>query len=86
MITFPDCPYGPGQPVLGGHIQDFNSAGEQWAPIYGEDTNYWVMIGQKYENSATTCMDNFELEGGEPYWGMTEERADLKSHIMCCTF
>ena len=73
--------------MIGGHKQDFNSMGERWAPIYGESpSNHWVMIGQKYENSATTCMDDLELEGGEPYWGLTNERADVKSHVMCCTF
>jgi len=80
------CPYGPGHPAIGGHTQDFSVSGEQWAPIYGENSNHWVMIGQKYDNSATTCMDNYELEGGEPDWGLSEERAEVKNHIMCCSF
>eukprot|EP00571_Detonula_confervacea_P001621 CAMPEP_0172329010 /NCGR_PEP_ID=MMETSP1058-20130122/60654_1 /TAXON_ID=83371 /ORGANISM="Detonula confervacea, Strain CCMP 353" /LENGTH=794 /DNA_ID=CAMNT_0013046155 /DNA_START=85 /DNA_END=2470 /DNA_ORIENTATION=+ len=79
------CPHGPSQPVIGGHTADFNSGGEQWAPLYG-DTNRWVMIGQKYENSATTCMDSYSLEGGEPYWGLSGERKEVKNHIMCCSF
>lgn len=71
------CPHGPGQSVMGGHTHDFNTAGEQWAPIYGEN-NHWVMVGRKYDNSATTCMDNLALEGGEPYWGLGKERAEVK--------
>jgi len=80
------CPHGPGKPVIGGHSEDFNGGGEQWAPAELRDTNYWVMIGQKYQNSATTCMDNWELEGRVPSWGASKERADLKRHIMCCEF
>ena len=83
--SFLDCPHGPGQPVIGGHIEDFNMEGEQWAPLH-RDSNYWVVIGRKYENSATTCMDNWELKGHVPSWGMSNERADLKKHIMCCSF
>ncbi|KAL7552990.1 hypothetical protein ACHAWF_016231 [Thalassiosira exigua] len=65
--------------VLGGHIYDFNQEGEQWAPIQGE--NSWVMIGQKYQNSATTCMSFEWLEGSSPGDGIT---AEFKRHIMCC--
>mmetsp|Transcript_5085 Transcript_5085/g.8456 ORF Transcript_5085/g.8456 Transcript_5085/m.8456 type:complete len:292 (-) Transcript_5085:99-974(-) len=79
------CPHGPGQPVAGGHFEDFNMEGEQWAPVQ-HGSSYWVQIGQKYQNSATTCMDNWELEGQEPSWGTTNERADLKKHIMCCEY
>eukprot|EP00581_Thalassiosira_minuscula_P005828 CAMPEP_0183746012 /NCGR_PEP_ID=MMETSP0737-20130205/66532_1 /TAXON_ID=385413 /ORGANISM="Thalassiosira miniscula, Strain CCMP1093" /LENGTH=2336 /DNA_ID=CAMNT_0025981691 /DNA_START=12 /DNA_END=7019 /DNA_ORIENTATION=- len=61
------CPHGPGQPVMGGHTVDINTEGEQWAPVFGE-TNHWVMIGQKYQNRATTCMDSQELEGRMPDW------------------
>lgn len=79
------CPHGPGQPVIGGHDIDFNMEGEQWAPV-NHESSYWVMIGRKYGNSATTCMDNWELEGREPpTWGTSNERADLKKHIMCCS-
>lgn len=78
------CPHGPGHPVMGGHVTDFNTEGEQWAPIYGEQ-KHWVMIGQKYKNRATTCMTSQELEGGvPPDWGGPE--ADVKKHIMCCSF
>ena len=64
----------------------FVPQGEQWAPVYhnSSPSNYWVMIGQKYQNSATTCMDNWELEGHSPNWGLSDERADLKKYIMCC--
>jgi len=85
------CPHGAGQPVIGGHVEDFNMVGEQWAPVYHEssenaETNSWVMIGQKYQNSATTCMDNWQLEGRGPEWGMSNENAGMKNHIMCCSF
>jgi len=80
------CPHGPGQPVIGGHSEDFIMEGEQWAPASRGDSSYWIQIGRKYQNSATTCMDNFELEGQEPSWGASNERADLKKHIMCCDF
>ncbi|KAL7529104.1 hypothetical protein ACHAXR_002796, partial [Thalassiosira sp. AJA248-18] len=46
------CPYGRGQPVMGGHTQDFNSFDEQWAPVFGKENN-WVMVGKKYDNLAT---------------------------------
>ena len=68
-----------------GHTADFNGMGEQWAPVFGQ-TNHWVQIGQKYGNSATTCMDNLGLEGGEPSWGLNKERSEMKNHIMCCSF
>ncbi|KAL7551330.1 hypothetical protein ACHAWF_014522 [Thalassiosira exigua] len=79
------CPHGPGQAVLGGHTRDFNAGGEQWAPVFGEG-NRWVMIGQKYANAATSCMDNLQLEGEEPRWGASDERPELKKHVLCCTF
>ena len=70
---------------MGGHTTDFNTEGEQWAPVYGESYR-WVLIGQKYQNRATTCMDSLELEGVMPDWGMSEENAELKKYIMCCSF
>jgi len=79
------CPHGPGQAVIGGHTTDFNTEGEQWAPVYGE-SYHWVLIGQKYQNRATTCMDSLELEGVMSDWGMSEENAELKKYIMCCSF
>lgn len=69
--------------VIGGHVEDFNLEGPQWAPVH-HDTPYWVQIGRKYDNSATTCMDNWELEGEIPSWSDSTERSDLKKHIMCC--
>jgi len=85
------CPHGVGQPPIGGHAEDFNMVGEQWAPVHHTSSdqsksNYWVMIGQKYQNSATTCMDNLQLEGREPEWGLSSEKAEMKKHIMCCKF
>jgi len=79
------CPHGPGHPVMGGHATDFNTEGEHWAPVYGEQ-NHWVMIGQKYQNRATTCMGNMELEGRVPDWGTSQYNAEMKKHVMCCAF
>jgi hypothetical protein len=78
------CPNGPGQPVIGGHAEDFNWVGEQWAPL-SHASNYWVQIGRKFDNSATTCMDSWELLGEQPSWGLTKERSDVKKYIMCCS-
>jgi hypothetical protein len=77
------CPHGPGQPVIGGHTTDFNSEGEQWAPVYGHE-NHWVLISQKLGNSATTCLGHEELEGAPPDWGLTSDNVLGKRHIMCC--
>ena len=57
---------------------DFNTEGEQWAAVFGGDY-HWVMIGQKYQNSATTCMDSKEGNG------VSSENANRK-YIMCCSF
>lgn len=84
-ILFSDCPHGPGQQVMGGHKVDFVNEGEQWAPVYGQ-TNKWVMIGMKYQNIATMCMDSQQLEGGEPDWGAGESSASMQKFIMCCDF
>ena len=82
------CPHGPGQSPMGGHAADFNAEGEQWAPIYATsatgELNHWVQIGRKYQNRMTTCMDNQQLEGGPPEWGLSNENADQKHHILCC--
>jgi len=78
------CPHGPGQSVIGGHATDFNTEGEQWAPVYG-DTENWVMIGQKYENRATTCTNRQDLEGDVPDWDMSSKNADIKKYILCCS-
>jgi len=78
------CPYGLGKSVMGGHRYDFDSEGEQWAPL-SENENTWVMIGQKYQNSATTCMPFEMLEGASPgAWGRDGGMPELKKHIMCC--
>ena len=80
-----DCPNGPGQSPMGGHSVDFNREGEQWSPVFGSENN-WVMIGQKYENSATTCYTHRELEGGSPSWGLTNDNFEAKRFIQCCSF
>merc|ERR1712216_884242 len=81
------CPHGPGQPVMGGHDTDFDTEGEQWAPVYpGAKKNNWVMIGTKYQNRATTCMDNEELEGEEPSWGLSRENASMRSTLCAVHF
>ena len=76
------CPYGNGKSAMRGHRYDFDTQGEQWAPIDDEEVG-WVMIGQKYQNSATTCLSFVSLEGSAApsnWEGMT----DLKRHLMCC--
>jgi len=78
------CPHGIGRQPLGGHSADFNSQGVQYAPLSG-DSNSWVMIGQKDGNAATTCMMHTQLEGGEPDWGLNDERKEIKNHILCCS-
>ena len=78
------CPHGAGKPVMGRHKRDFNAEGELYAPVFGSE-NHWVMIGQKGENSATTCMSHYQLEGSNPSWGLTTERSELKKYVMCCT-
>jgi len=79
------CPHGPGMNPNGGHSADFNSEGEQWAPISGK-SNAWVMIGRKHDNSATTCLTYEQLEGGEPDWGLTTDNQGAKFHIQCCSY
>ena len=78
------CPHGAGQPVMGRHKIDFNAEGELYSPVFGNE-NHWVMIGQKGENSATTCMSHYQLEGSNPSWGLTTDNAELKKYVMCCT-
>jgi hypothetical protein len=75
--------YGISQPVMGGHRYDFDTEGEQWAPA---SNGMWVMIGQKFRNSATTCMTYNENEGLPPpaSWGANDGMPNLKKHIMCC--
>jgi hypothetical protein len=78
------CPHGAGSQVMGKHKRDFNAEGELYAPVFSNE-NHWVMIGQKGSNSATTCMSHYQLEGSNPEWGLTSEKAELKKYIMCCT-
>lgn len=76
------CPWGPGQPTIGGHSHDLDT--EQWAPLFGED-NHWVLVGRKYDNVATTCFTHSDLEGHEPDWGLTSDNFNAKHHILCCS-
>lgn len=79
------CPYGDGRSVMGGHRYDFDGQGEQWAPLSNQE-NAWVMIGQRYQNSATTCGSFVDLEGSSPgEWnGGNQMKNELKKHLMCC--
>lgn len=72
-----DCPHGAGKPVMGGHKVDFNTEGEQWAAVFGKD-NHWVMIGQMYQNSLTTCTDRKD--------GVYVPETSQRKYIMCCSF
>jgi hypothetical protein len=84
LCSYPTyCPYGISQPVMGGHRYDFDTEGEQWAPA---SNGIWVMIGQKFRNSATTCMTYSENEGSPPpaSWAANDGTPNLKKHIMCC--
>lgn len=77
------CPYGTGQSIMGSHRYDFEAEGVQWAPL--SQRNSWVMIGRKYQNSATTCLTFDWLEGSSPGdWGKGDGMAELKRHVMCC--
>lgn len=77
------CPHGPSKPPMKGHADDFAAHGEQWAPMYGEE-NHWVQIGEKHENSATTCLSHVQLEGNKPDWGLDGTETQMKTYIMCC--
>jgi len=81
------CPHGPGMQPMGEHSADFNLEGEQWAPVFGEgEANNWVLIGRKYDNSATTCYSHQQLEGSSPDWGWSSGNSGAKRHIQCCSF
>ena len=69
---------------MGGHRYDFDRQGEQWAPL-SDGENAWVMIGQKYQNSATTCGSLLSLEGSSPgKWDRDYQTKEMKKHVMCC--
>lgn len=54
------------------------------APL-DETPNSWVMIGRKYQNSATTCMSSNMLEGrSDPELSFSHEKADMKRFLLCC--
>jgi len=79
------CPHGPGKPVAGYHAGDFNSEGEQWAPVNdnGRGT-HWIQIGQKHDNILTTCLASNQLEGESIDGGIASKEKSLKKHLMCC--
>ncbi len=79
------CPHGPGKPVAGYHSGDFNSEGEQWAPVYdnGRGT-HWIQIGQKHDNILTTCLASDQLEGESSGGGIASKEKNFKKHLMCC--
>jgi len=82
------CPKGDGEDamVMGGrHMVEFKVEDEQYAPVFGKGNN-WVMIGQKDGDPRTKCKTYHQLERGDPDWGLTSDRADIKKHIMCCNF
>ena len=82
------CPAGDGEDamVMGGrHMTEFKVEDEQYAPVFGSGNN-WVMIGQKDGDPSTKCKTYHQLERGDPEWGVTSDRADIKKNIMCCNF
>ena len=88
------CPYaamcpngdGPNAMVMGGRrVFEFKVHDEQYAPVFGEGNN-WVMIGEKDGDPSAKCKTYHQLEKTSPDWGLTNDRADIKKHIMCCNF
>jgi len=80
------CPRGDGEDamVMGGrHMVEFKVEDEQYAPVFGKGNN-WVMIGQKDGDIRTKCKTYHQLERSDPDWGLNNDRADIKKHIMCC--
>eukprot|EP00985_Skeletonema_marinoi_P017771 scaffold9839_cov157-Skeletonema_marinoi.AAC.6 len=81
------CPYGEGNQPFPGHPVDFNTERMQWSPWVEGTGKGWVLISQKYQNSATTCMTYRDLEGGTPPWdesGNSNLFAEAKKYILCC--
>ncbi len=84
------CPNGEGHQPLPGHPVDFNTETVQWSPwVESQGTKKgWVMVSQKYQNSATTCMTYSDLEGGVPPWdevGSSSMFAESKKYVLCCS-
>jgi len=78
------CPYGPSKPVIGGHMTDFESDGEQWAPVYGKQ-NHWILITARGGNQATICLSHVQLYDEMPSWGLDDSNKEMKKHVMCCS-
>ena len=78
------CPYGEGSQAFPGHPIDFNTESVQWSPWAEGTGEGWVMVSQKYQNSATTCMTYKDLEGGIPPWEDSDNFAEAKKYVLCC--
>jgi hypothetical protein len=79
------CPHGEGYQPFPGHPVDFNTETLQWSPWDEGTDKGWVLISQKYQNSATTCMKYSDLEGGIPPWDESSNLAERKKYILCCS-
>jgi len=79
------CPNGEGYQPFPGHTVDFNTESLQWSPWDEGTGKGWVLISQKYQNSATTCMKYSDLEGGIPPWDESSNLAEAKKYILCCS-
>ncbi len=82
------CPNGPSQkPIsINAEGRDFASEGEQWAPVFGQGDNVWVMIGMKGTNKVTQCLSYSQLhEGDDPEWGKDDSMKEIKKYVMCCS-
>jgi len=82
------CPNGPSKkPIsINAEGRDFASEGEQWAPVFGQGDNVWVMIGMKGTNKVTQCLSYSQLhEGEDPEWGKDDSMKEIKKYVMCCS-
>lgn len=78
------CPHGEGYQPFPGHPVDFNTETVQWSPWSEGTGKGWVLVSQKYRNSATTCMTYRDLEGGTPPWDENSDLAEAKKYVLCC--
>eukprot|EP00986_Skeletonema_menzelii_P008736 scaffold3792_cov160-Skeletonema_menzelii.AAC.13 len=76
------CPNGPSRPPFKGY--GGSAEIEQWAPASDKE-NYWVMIGLYDMDETTQCLDQDDILGGYPSWGLDESYSEHKRHIMCCS-
>ena len=78
------CPHGKNSPPLTGQgkvglDEDF----EQWAPAIDKE-NFWIMVGWYEMDETTQCMDQDEILGKYPSWGLDGSNSEHKHHILCC--